>query len=107
MKIAASLVLLSSLLVGCTTYPKNFTYSPTVTVGGDNNAGITLPSPYAKKPQPVQQPSPVVYQQQPQPEQPSFYENTYSYNDPVYDSTPIYIDTPPNVHYRGPDGEWR
>lgn len=102
MKIAAYLILSSSLLVGCTTYPKNFTYSPTVTVGGDNNAGITLPSPYANKPQPVQQPSPV-YQQPPPPPEPSFYENTYSYNDDV----PIYIDMPPNVHFRGPDGEWR
>lgn len=106
MKIAAYLILSSSFLVGCTTYPKNFTYSPTVTVGGDNNAGITLPSPYAKKPQPVQQPSPV-YQQPPPVPQPFPYENSYSYNDPGYDNTPIYFDIPPNVHYRGPDGVWR
>jgi hypothetical protein len=41
------------LLSGCTSYPKNYTYSPTVNVSGDSAGGVTLPSPFAKKPQPV------------------------------------------------------
>ena len=43
----ASIILLS----GCVTYPKNYTYSPTVTT--DNCSNVTLPSPFANKPQPV------------------------------------------------------
>lgn len=93
-------------LVGCTTYPKNYTYSPTVSVGGDNQGGIALPSPYAKKPQPVPEPQPVIL---PQPVQ----NNYYTYNttpeptwEPLYDETPLYIDIP-NVHYKDRNGSWR
>ena len=45
----ASIVLMS----GCVTYPKNYTYSPTVTM--DGNSDVNLPSPFATK---VQQISP-------------------------------------------------
>lgn len=38
----------SVLLVGCTTYPKQYTYSPTVTINGNSSAPLTLPEPYAK-----------------------------------------------------------
>ena len=96
MKITTILFLSCSLLIGCTTYPKNYTYSPTVTVGGDNNSGIVLPSPYSNRPQPV--PAPPVYQQSN-----NYYDNSYAYNEDM----PIYFDTPPNVHYIGSDGVWR
>lgn len=33
-------------VAGCTTYPKQYTYSPTVTINGDSD--VTLPSPYSK-----------------------------------------------------------
>lgn len=39
------------LLSGCVTYPKNYTYSPTVST--DNCSNVTLPSPFASKPQPI------------------------------------------------------
>ena len=32
----------------CVNYPKTYTYSPTVTVGGDSKGDINLPSPFAK-----------------------------------------------------------
>lgn len=41
------LLLLTVSLIGCTTYPANYTYSPTVSVTGRDN-DITLPSPFAK-----------------------------------------------------------
>ena len=41
------------LLSGCTTYPKNYTYSPTVTMWNDCESDVVLSSPFAKKPQPV------------------------------------------------------
>jgi len=53
MKIA-NLILVSVILstVGCTTYPKTYTYSPTVTINGDNNSStpLVLPNPFAKTP---------------------------------------------------------
>jgi len=39
---------LSVLLIGCTTYPKQYTYSPTVTINGSSSAPLVLPEPYAK-----------------------------------------------------------
>ena len=48
-------VLAAAALTGCTTYPQNYTYSPTVNVTGGNKNDVVLPSPYAKKPQPVPQ----------------------------------------------------
>lgn len=41
------LALFAILTVGCTTYPKNYVYSPTVNVSGNNNDAV-LPSPFAK-----------------------------------------------------------
>ena len=41
--------LFSSTLIGCTYYPKNYTYSPAVSVGGSNEGNLVLPSPFAKK----------------------------------------------------------
>lgn len=38
--------------VGCTIYPKTYTYSPTVTVNEDNDSStpLILPNPFAKTP---------------------------------------------------------
>ncbi len=52
--VIASIILLS----GCVTYPKNYTYSPTVTMDGSTD--VVLPSPFATKPQPIQ-PRQIVY----------------------------------------------
>jgi hypothetical protein len=41
-------LLMSVTLVGCTTYPKNYTYSPSVTISGDGSA-VALPGPFSKK----------------------------------------------------------
>lgn len=41
-------LILALPLVGCTTYPKQYTYSPTVTINGSNNEAVNLPSPFAK-----------------------------------------------------------
>lgn len=38
----------TALMVGCTVYPKNYTYSPSVSVGGSNEGNLVLPSPFAK-----------------------------------------------------------
>ena len=43
----ASIILMS----GCVTYPKNYTYSPTVTT--ESNSEVTLPSPFATRPQQI------------------------------------------------------
>lgn len=48
-------LLLASVLVvtaSCTTYPKTYTYSPTVTINGDNSSTtpLILPNPFAKTP---------------------------------------------------------
>ena len=42
----------STLFVGCTTYPKTYTYSPTVTINGDQTSTtpLILPNPFAKTP---------------------------------------------------------
>jgi len=38
--------------IGCTVYPKNYTYSPTVTVNGSKGeTQVTLPNPFAKNSQ--------------------------------------------------------
>ena len=51
MKTLALTVLTALMCVGCTTYPQNYTYSPTVTVaGGGGNTPINLPNPFAKTP---------------------------------------------------------
>ena len=42
------LLLASVSLIGCTTYPKDYVYSPTVTVSGNDNT-VILPSPFAKE----------------------------------------------------------
>lgn len=47
MKTTFALIAIGTLAVGCTTYPKNYTYSPTVTVNGDN-ANVALPGPFSK-----------------------------------------------------------
>ena len=44
MKIVLLLITLTA--VGCTTYPKQYTYSPTVTINGDSD--VMLPNPYSK-----------------------------------------------------------
>jgi len=41
------LLILIVSLIGCTHYPTNYTYSPTVSVTGSDN-DINLPSPFAK-----------------------------------------------------------
>ncbi len=41
------LLIASVSLIGCTTYPKDYVYSPTVTVSGNDNT-VILPSPFAK-----------------------------------------------------------
>ena len=42
-------LLLSALTVGCTVYPKNYTYNPNVTVTGNQNGGdVQLPNPFAR-----------------------------------------------------------
>ena len=44
----------AATLTSCTNYPKQYTYSPNVSVNGDgNNSNVALPSPFAKKPQPA------------------------------------------------------
>jgi hypothetical protein len=50
MKTLALTVLTALVCVGCTTYPQNYTYSPTVTVTGGGNTPINLPNPFAKTP---------------------------------------------------------
>lgn len=40
--------LTAASLTGCTTYPKQYNYSPTVTINGSNNEAVNLPSPFAK-----------------------------------------------------------
>lgn len=49
-----NILLASAILtaVGCTTYPKTYTYSPTVTINGDNDSStpLILPNPFAKTP---------------------------------------------------------
>lgn len=42
------LFILSVSLIGCTMHPKDYTYSPTVTVSGNDNI-VILPSPFAKE----------------------------------------------------------
>jgi hypothetical protein len=94
-------ICISSVLLttGCTTYPKQYTYSPTVTVGGDNQGGIVLPSPYAKKPQPVPQ---IV-------QQPVYQDTGYSSYD-YEEESPLYITNnyPYNsgVRYQDANGNW-
>lgn len=46
------LAVASTISVGCTTYPKTYTYSPTVTINGDNSSTtpLVLPNPFAKTP---------------------------------------------------------
>ena len=34
-------------LTGCVNYPKNYTYSPTITVGNNSKTDMSLPSPFA------------------------------------------------------------
>jgi len=43
---------LSVTLIGCTTYPENYTYSPTVTINGnqESTTPLVLPNPFAKTP---------------------------------------------------------
>ena len=43
-----TLLLTTFVTVGCTVYPKNYTYSPSVAVGGSNDGNLVLPSPFAK-----------------------------------------------------------
>jgi hypothetical protein len=99
----------SLFLIGCTTYPKNYTYSPTVTVGGDNTGGIALPSPYAKKPQPVPELQQPVYNPMPDPvyDYINNYNISYYENQSCYDEGPLYITDHSSVRVQGPDGVWR
>lgn len=64
MKQILSIVALAAIsLQGCTTYPKQYNYSPTVTINGNNNEAVNLPSPFAKGfPKPVR-----AQKEQPQP----------------------------------------
>jgi hypothetical protein len=50
MKATTLLTIVGSMAcIGCTVYPKNYTYSPTVTVNGsEGNTEVTLPNPFAK-----------------------------------------------------------
>ena len=48
MKKLAILSLLSVSLIGCTTYPKAYTYSPTINISGSDN-DVLLPGPFSKK----------------------------------------------------------
>jgi hypothetical protein len=85
----AGIILLSS----CTTYPKSYTYSPTVNVGNGSAGDVVLPSPFAKKPQPI-----------PQQRQPVFYEDNITY---AHYRVPMYPDYPPyrcgsrQIYYNG------
>jgi len=95
------------LNVGCTTYPKNYTYSPTVTIGGDNTGGLALPSPYAKKPQPAPAPQPPthnhhsqMYVNNPHPHYNNYPEEHLQYDEPLYIVRP-------SVRIKGQDGVWR
>ena len=45
-KVLLGIITLS--ITACVNYPKSYTYSPTVTVGGDSKGDINLPSPFAK-----------------------------------------------------------
>lgn len=47
MKTTLALIAVGTMTVGCTTYPKNYTYNPTVTVNGDN-VNVALPGPFSK-----------------------------------------------------------
>lgn len=42
------LIVTTVVMVGCTVYPKNYTYSPSVSVGGSNEGNLVLPSPFSK-----------------------------------------------------------
>lgn len=41
-------LMVACLTVGCTIYPKNYNYSPSVSIGGSNDGNLVLPSPFAK-----------------------------------------------------------
>ena len=38
------------ILTGCTTYPKQYTYSPTISINGSSESPVELPNPFAKTP---------------------------------------------------------
>jgi hypothetical protein len=48
MKKLIALALFSVTLIGCTVYPKTYTYSPAVSIGGSNEGNLVLPSPFSK-----------------------------------------------------------
>lgn len=56
MKIKPALLACSTtvilIMTGCTTYPKNYTYSPTVTISGNDSSSspVILPNPFSKTP---------------------------------------------------------
>jgi hypothetical protein len=42
------ILLIASTTIGCTVYPKNYTYNPNVTVSGNGQPDVQLPNPFAK-----------------------------------------------------------
>jgi len=37
-------------MTGCTTYPKQYTYSPSITINGSSTVPVELPNPFSKTP---------------------------------------------------------
>jgi hypothetical protein len=79
-------ILCVASLVGCTTYPKNYTYSPTVTINGKADE-VVLPDPFSNGRKTQQRPIKTQYR------------DDYSYNQSTY--VPIYSGSvPPPYSYQ-------
>lgn len=89
------LVLLCSLtFVGCTYYPKNYTYSPAVSIGGSNEGNLVLPSPFSKKsPKTISTAVEKTYiSRQPEPElMPMHSYNPYNSYNPAAETTVVFV----------------
>jgi hypothetical protein len=68
MKKLLLILLCSPILIGCVHYPKNYTYSPSVSVGG-NSEVIDLPEPFSKGFKPGKPPKNVTIINQSNPQQ--------------------------------------
>lgn len=101
MKTLALTVLTALMCVGCTTYPQNYTYSPTVTVTGGGNTPINLPNPFAKTPHKrTEFLHTYNYNSQPQTQYVPRYGNVVvpEYNEPDY-SPPTHVQTDSRYYY--------
>jgi hypothetical protein len=101
---AKILLLIGSLsCVGCTIYPKTYTYNPVVSINGakGGDTQISLPSPFAKRPQPQ-----TSYVRAPQPVERHYYPSqTTNINLSPYIAAHYAQPTPQNVYYNNSPSE--